>query len=243
MFESIKEEIEAVKMRDPAARSTAEILLCYPGLWAILFHKLDHWLWIHNHKLSARFISTLSRFITGIEIHPGAKFGKRVFIDHGMGIVVGETAEVGDDVLLYQGVVLGGVSLNKGKRHPTVGNKVVIGSGAKVLGNITLGDNSKIGAGSVVLRDVPSGTTAVGVPCRIVQEQKEYKLDLDHNLPDPVAAAINTILERQDAMENQLNLLSEKLDVPKEQLIDDSQIEEIFKNFNFEGLESYSKKK
>jgi len=242
MFESIKEEIEAVKMRDPAARSTAEILLCYPGLWAILFHKLDYWLWIHNHKLSARFVSNLSRFITGIEYHPGAKFGKRVFIDHGMGIVVGETTEVGDDVLLYQGVVLGGVSLNKGKRHPTVGNKVVIGSGAKVLGNITLGDNCKIGAGSVVLRDVPSGTTAVGVPCRIVQEKKEYKLDLDHNLPDPVAAAINTILERQDAMEKQIDLLSEKLDVPKEELIDDSQIEEIFKNFNFEVLDNYSKK-
>ena len=154
-----------------------------------------------------------------------------------MGIVVGETTEVGDDVLLYQGVVLGGVSLNKGKRHPTVGNKVVIGSGAKVLGNITLGDNCKIGAGSVVLSDVPSGTTAVGVPCRIVQEKKEYKLDLDHNLPDPVAAAINTILERQDAMEKQIDLLSEKLDVPKEELIDDSQIEEIFKNFNFEVLD------
>ncbi len=200
MFNRIKEEIATVKQRDPAARSSIEILLCYPGLWAILFHRLDYWLWTHNHKLLARFVSHFSRFITGIEIHPAARFGKRVFIDHGMGIVVGETA---------------------------------------VVGNITLGDNCKIGAGSVVLRDVPPGTTAVGVPCRIVQEKREYKLDLDHNLPDPVAAAIDTILERQEAMERQLDILSEKLNVPKEQLVDDSKIEEIFKNYDFDCLEDY----
>ncbi len=230
MFDGIKEEIATVKMKDPAARGTLEVIFCYPGFWAIIFHKLSHWLWIHSLPFWGRFVSHLSRFITGIEIHPGAQIGKRFFIDHGMGVVIGETTIIGDDVLLYQGVVLGGTSLSKGKRHPTVEDNVVVGSGAKVLGNITLGNSSKIGAGSVVLKDVPPGTTAVGVPSRIVQEKREYVLDLNHNLPDPVADALELLLKRQNTLEEQIGVLNDKLHLQRGHLDNNPEIEEVFKD-------------
>ena len=164
MLERFNDEIKAIKERDPAARSTLEIFLCYPGVWALFMHRISHFLWNHSFKLLARMNSTLARFLTGIEIHPGAQIGKRVFIDHGMGIVVGETTIVGDDVLIYQGVVLGGTTTQKTKRHPTIEKGVIIGAGAKVMGNITIGEYSKIGTGAVVLKDVPPESTCVGVP-------------------------------------------------------------------------------
>lgn len=215
-FERIKEDIRMVHARDPAARSTLEIIFLYPGLHAIWFHKLANWFWIRNHLFTGRFFSALGRLLTGIEIHPGATIGRRVFIDHGMGVVVGETTEVGDDVLIYQGVVLGGTSLEKKKRHPTVGNGVVIGSGAKIIGNIKIGDCSKVGAGSVVLKSVPMGSTVVGIPGRVVQEERKCAIDLDHGkLPDPVAEAIRLILERQDEMEKQIRELGISTDILK----------------------------
>ena len=208
MFDRIREDLEMVRMRDPAARSTLEIFFCYPGLHAIWWHRLASWFWNHKLLFLGRFTSALSRLLTGIEIHPGATIGRRVFIDHGMGVVIGETAEVGDDVLIYQGVVLGGTSLEKKKRHPTIGSGVVIGSGAKILGNIKIGDASKIGAGSVVLKSVPPCSTCVGVPARVVQEQRKCAIDLDHGeLPDPVAEVITLLLKRQDEMEAQIKEL------------------------------------
>jgi serine O-acetyltransferase len=208
MFDRIKEDVFTIKMRDPAARSTLEILLCYPGLLAIWFHRVSQWFWNHNFLLYGRFISAFARFLTGIEIHPGAKIGRRVFIDHGMGVVIGETAEVGNDVLIYQGVVLGGTSLEKVKRHPTIKDAVVIGSGAKVIGNITIGTASKIGAGSVVLRSISPGATCVGIPGRVIQEDRKCAIDLDHGeLPDPVAEVIDLLLKRQDEMESQIKKL------------------------------------
>jgi serine O-acetyltransferase len=208
MFERIREEIQMVRMRDPAARSTLEIFLCYPGLWAIWFHRLGHWFWNHKLLFLGRFTSAISRLFTGIEIHPAAKIGRRVFIDHGMGVVIGETAEVGDDILMYQGVVLGGTSLEKKKRHPTIGNGVVIGAGAKIIGNITIGNASKIGAGSVILKPVSKGSTCVGIPGRIVQEERKCAIDLEHGkLPDPIAEVINILLKRQDEMEQQIKEL------------------------------------
>lgn len=231
MFERIREDIEMVLLRDPAARSKLEIFFTYPGLHAIWFYKIAHWFWTRSHFFSANFISALARFITGIEIHPGAKIGRRVFIDHGMGVVIGETAEVGDDVLIYQGVVLGGTSLEKKKRHPTIGSGVVIGSGAKVIGNIEIGDCSKIGAGSVVLKSAPMGSTVVGIPGRNVKEERKCAIDLDHGeLPDPVAEAIKIILERQDEMENQIRALGISTSTIKmnEMFAKKSEMEEIF---------------
>jgi serine O-acetyltransferase len=196
MFERIKEDMQTVYSRDPAAKSSLEIFFLYPGLHAIWFYRLANWFWIRNHLFTGRFFSALGRLLTGIEIHPGATIGKRVFIDHGMGVVIGETAEVGDDVLIYQGVVLGGTSLEKKKRHPTIGSGVVIGSGAKIIGDIKIGDYSKVGAGSVVLKSVPNGATVVGIPGRNVKEKRKYAIDLDHGeLPDPVAEVIRLILE------------------------------------------------
>jgi serine O-acetyltransferase len=165
---SVREEIATVFERDPAARSRIEILLCYPGLHAVWAHRLSHWLWHRRFYFWARFISQVARFLTGIEIHPGAQIGRRFFIDHGMGVVIGETSIVGDDVTMYQGTTLGGTGKEKGKRHPTIGNNVTIGAGAKVLGNVLIGDNCKIGAGSVILRDTPRNSTVVGIPGRIV---------------------------------------------------------------------------
>jgi serine O-acetyltransferase len=165
----LREHIQAIKREDPAAKSALEILLCYPGLHAVLLHRVSHFFYKHKFFVLARFVSHLGRFLTGIEIHPGAKIGHRLFIDHGMGVVIGETAEIGDDVLLYQGVTIGGTGNQGGKRHPTLGNRIVVGAGAKVLGNITLGDNVKVGAGSVVVHSVPEGATVVGIPGRIIR--------------------------------------------------------------------------
>ena len=231
MFEWIKEDIEMVMLRDPAARSKLEIFLTYPGLHAIWWYEIAHWFWIRNHLFTGRFISAISRLLTGIEIHPGAKIGKRVFIDHGMGVVVGETAIVGDDVLIYQGVVLGGTSLERKKRHPTVGSGVVIGSGAKIIGDITIGDCSKIGAGSVVLKSAPPGSTVVGIPGRNVKEKRKCAIDLDHGeLPDPIAEVIKLILQRQDEMEMQLKALGlSTTTINLDELFNKkSEIEEIF---------------
>lgn len=178
---NIKEDINNVFRKDPAARSFIEVLFCYPGLHAIWIHRISHYLWLKGFYFLARFLSHISRFLTGIEIHPGAKIGRRFFIDHGMGVVIGETCEIGDDVLIYQGVVLGGVSLNKGKRHPTIGDNVVIGAGAIILGNIKIGNNARIGAGSVVLKDVPNDTTVFGVEAKPKGIGVEKEKVLEHN--------------------------------------------------------------
>lgn len=231
MFERVREDIEMVMLRDPAARGKLEIFLTYPGLHAIWLYKIANWFWVRNHFLTGNVISALARLITGIEIHPGATIGRRVFIDHGMGVVIGETAEVGDDVLIYQGVVLGGTSLERKKRHPTIGSGVVIGSGAKIIGNIEIGDCSKIGAGSVVLKSAPMGSTVVGIPGRNVKEERKCAIDLDHGeLPDPVAEVIKLILDRQDEMESQIRALGISTSTIKmnELFQRKSEIEEIF---------------
>jgi serine O-acetyltransferase len=209
MFRTIREQIETVFREDPAAKSTLEILLCYPGLHAILLHRLSHRLHRAGVPLFPRLISQFSRWITGIEIHPGAKIGRRFFIDHGMGVVIGETAEIGDDVLLYQGVTLGGTGKECGKRHPTIGNHVVVGTGAKVLGNILVGDGSRIGAGSVVVRPVPPGSTVVGIPGKVVRRRAETDDDLDHGkLPDPEGQAIAELRERVAKLEQLVKTLA-----------------------------------
>lgn len=209
----IREDIKTIFQKDPAARSRIEILFCYPGLHALAIHRVSHKLWLRNHRLSARFLSHISRLFTGIEIHPGATIGRRVVIDHGMGVVIGETAEVGDDVLLYMGVVLGGTTLTKGKRHPTLGNGVVVGSGAAVLGPVTLGDYAKVGAGAVVVRDVPPGATVVGVPGRIAGLERRTTQDdiRDNAMPDPTLRVISRMLERQSSLEEKINKLEKEL--------------------------------
>ena len=187
--------------KDPAARNWAEVLLCYHGLHAVWLHRLNHFAWRHGFKLLGRTLSEFNRFLTGIEIHPGASIGRCFFIDHGAGVVIGETAEIGDDVLIYQGVVLGGTTLEKKKRHPTIGSNVVIGAAAILLGPITVGDGAKIGANSVVVKSVPPGATVVGVPGRIVEDRRKPTMDLDHGrLPDPVSEAIRLILEEQERL-------------------------------------------
>lgn len=208
MFKTLKEDIQTVFAEDPAARSVLDVIFFYPGLHALWFHRLAHFFWYHRLKFLARFTSHISRFLTGIEIHPGARIGRRFFIDHGAGVVIGETAEVGDDVLMYQGVVLGGTTLKKGKRHPTIGNRVVIGAGAVVLGAITIGDEARIGSGSVVINSVPFGATVVGVPGRIAEDRQKPLADLEHGrLPDPVAEAIRLILKEQEKIQGRLNKL------------------------------------
>ena len=208
MFKTLREDIRTVFAKDPAARNTLEVIFCYPGLHALWLHRPAHFLWRHKFKFLARFLSHINRFLTGIEIHPGARIGRRFFIDHGTGVVIGETTEIGDDVLLYQGVVLGGTTLKKGKRHPTIGNNVVMGAGATVLGAITIGDGAKIGAGSVVVRSVPPGATVVGIPGRIVEDLRRPLVDLEHgDLPDPVAEAIGLVLREQDKLEERLRRL------------------------------------
>ncbi len=203
------EDIKTVFVKDPAAKSIPEVLICYPGLHAIWLHRIAHWFYNRKLYLIARYISHITRFFTGIEIHPGAKIGRRFFIDHGMGVVIGETAEIGDDVLIYQGVVLGGTSLAKGKRHPTVKNNVVIGAGAILLGNIVIGEFARIGAGSVVLRNVPSNATVVGVPGRIgLGFSPEDINKLEHGkLPDPIADAIQVALKEIDQLEQRIKKL------------------------------------
>ena len=208
MFKTLREDIKTVFAKDPAARSVAEVLLCYPGLHAIWFHRVAHFLWQHKLRLLARILSQTNRFLTGIEIHPGAKIGRRFFIDHGAGVVIGETAEIGDDVLMYQGVVLGGTTSEKKKRHPTVGNNVVMGAGAVALGPITIGDGARIGSGSVVIKSVPPGVTVVGIPGRTVEDRHRPMLELEHGkLPDPVAEAIRLVLMEQDRLEERLERL------------------------------------
>jgi serine O-acetyltransferase len=207
MFRAIGEQIDAIFREDPAAKSVIEILLCYPGLHAILLHRLAHKLYGWRVPLAPRLLSQIGRFLTGIEIHPGATIGRRFFIDHGMGVVIGETAEVGDDVLLYQGVTLGGTGNEKGKRHPTLGNHVVVGTGAKVLGSIRIGDNVKIGAGSVVVHPVPDNCTVVGIPGRVVRTRGESGV-LEHGrLPDPEGQAIEDLARRVAELESTLRQL------------------------------------
>jgi serine O-acetyltransferase len=204
MFRTIREQFETIFREDPAAKSRIEILLCYPGFHAILAHRLAHRMYRWGVPLIPRVLSQISRFFTGIEIHPGATIGRRFFIDHGSGVVIGETTEIGDDVLLYQGVTLGGTGNERGKRHPTLGNNVVVGTGAKVLGNINIGDNVKIGAGSVVVHAVPAHSTVVGVPGRVVRIRPEGG-PLEHGrLPDPEGQAIDDLARRVAELESML---------------------------------------
>jgi serine O-acetyltransferase len=207
MFGVIREQIDTIFRRDPAARSALEVILCYPGFHAAVFHRAAHALYVARVPLLPRLISWLSRFLTGIDIHPGAVIGRRLFIDHGMGVVIGETAEIGDDVLIYQGVTLGGTGKERGKRHPTLGDNVIVGAGAKVLGSIRIGDHVRIGAGSVVVRSVPDHSTVVGIPGRIVR-QRGAEGDLEHGmLPDPEGQEISDLRLRINELERQVQAL------------------------------------
>lgn len=217
MFNALREEIDAVMARDPAARSALEVVLCYPGFHALMFHRLSHWLW-HNHaKLPARWLSSFSRFFTGIEIHPGAVIGQRFFIDHGMGVVIGETASIGNDVTMYHGVTLGGTSFEKGLRHPQIGNGVIIGAGAQLLGPIHIGHDARIGSNAVVVRDVAPGATMVGVPAhaaesaRKAQAKKEEAVCFNHYgvsqgglVEEPVEAQLNALLEQIEMLRGRI---------------------------------------
>ena len=208
MLSSLVADFRIIFERDPAARNWLEVIVCYPGLQALFFHRFAHWLYKVGIPFLPRFISHLARFLTGIEIHPGAQIGKGVFIDHGMGVVIGETAIVGDYSLIYQGVTLGGTGKESGKRHPTLGENVVVGGGAKVLGNIQIGNNVRIGAGSVVLRDVPSNCTVVGIPGRVVYRSGVKVNPLEHgNLPDSEAAVIRTLVDRIESLETEVKQL------------------------------------
>jgi len=210
MFETLRRDIQAAWDRDPAVRSTLEIILCYPGLHAVWLHRGAHWFWNRGLLLIGRFISHLNRFLTGIEIHPAARLGPGLFIDHGMGVVIGETSEVGENVTIYQGVTLGGTSLERKKRHPTIGNNVIIGGGAKILGPFMVGDNSKIGSGSVVVKEVPPDSVVVGVPGRVIFREGKKVTDMDFdwtNLPDPVAQALQCLLDRVHDLEKELEEL------------------------------------
>lgn len=207
ILNTIKEDIHSVFERDPAARSTLEVLFAYPGLHAVWGHRISHWLWRHRMKFLGRLFSQVMRSFTGIEIHPGARIGANLFIDHGMGVVIGETAEIGRCVTLYHGVTLGGVSLNKGKRHPTIEDEVVIGAGAKVLGAITIGRNSRIGANAVVVKDVPPDSVVVGVPGQVVvrSHPREQAMDLKHNdLPDTIGVSLAAVMQHLDRLEKKL---------------------------------------
>jgi len=207
VFAAIREQIDTIFREDPAATSVLEIVLCYPGFHAILLHRLAHQIYKIRVPIIPRFMSQVSRFLTGIEIHPGATIGRRFFIDHGMGVVIGATAEIGDDVLLYQGVTLGGTGNEQGKRHPTLGNNVVVGAGAKVLGSIRIGNNVKIGAGSVVVHPVPDNSTVVGIPGRVVRLRAPQGV-LDHGmLPDPEGQEIDELKQRVEALEDQIRKL------------------------------------
>jgi len=216
MFDRIREDIRCVFARDPAARSTWEVLTCYPGFHALLFHRLAHAFWGAGFKWLGRLTSNIARFLTGIEIHPGATIGRRVFIDHGMGVVIGETAEIGDDCTLYHGVTLGGVSWNKGKRHPTLGKGVVVGAGAKILGPFTVGDGAKVGSNSVVVKAVPEGATVVGIPARIVEDHTAARMAFDAyavsgNLDDPLNQVLTTLGSKTDDIDGRLAELAARL--------------------------------
>ncbi len=221
MIKTIKSDISIIMERDPAARGILEIFLCYPGFQAIFIHRFTHKLWKYKLPLIPRILSQINRSLTGIEIHPGAKIGKKVFIDHGMGVVIGETAEVGNNCLLYQGVTLGGTGKSHGKRHPTLKENVVVGAGAKVLGSITVGPNTRIGAGSVVVRSVKGNSTVVGIPGRVVHQSGVKINPLAHSaLPDAEANVIRNLMDRIDQLETQLNQLQKVL----ENLINDETI-------------------
>jgi len=210
MWEHLKEDIRTIKDRDPAAKNAVEVFLCYPGLHAIWLHRIAHALYQRRWFTTARLVSHFGRGFTGIEIHPGAKIGRRLFIDHGMGVVVGETTEIGDDCLIYKGVVLGGTTLEKKKRHPTLGNRVIIGSNSTVLGAISIGDGARIGSGSVVVKPVPAGATVVGVPGRIVESLNPEKEDLDFehgNLPDPLSDIMKMLLQLHSKLEERVKRL------------------------------------
>ncbi len=217
MFSRIKDEIAVVFERDPAARNTWEVITCYPGFHALLVHRIAHWLWGARCKWLARLTSHVGRFLTGIEIHPGASVGRRFFIDHGMGVVIGETAEVGDDCTLYHGVTLGGTSWNKGKRHPTLGNGVVIGAGAKILGPITVGDGARVGSNAVVVKSVPPGATAIGIPAHIVEKEAggktgflAYAVGADMN--DPLVKAIHDLINHSASTDQRIERILEQLE-------------------------------
>ena len=219
MFERIKEDIDAAFQNDPAARSKLEVILCYPGVHALLLHRISHYLWKKGLFLLARLISHANRFLTGIEIHPAAEIGRGVFIDHGMGVVIGETAVVGDGCLIYKGVVLGGTTTEKTKRHPTLGKKIIVGSNACILGNITIGDYVRIGSGSVVVKDVPPHATVVGVPGRIIeQKKKEHDVMLDHGqLPDPIAEALKVVLKENRKLKQRIKKLEDNLNLSSDE--------------------------
>lgn len=239
MFNHIKEDISIVFERDPAARTHWEILTTYPGVHALLMHRFSHWFWQKKLYWLGRFISHLGRWFTGIEIHPGASIGQRVFIDHGMGVVIGETAIIGDDCTLYHGVTLGGTSWNKGKRHPTLEKGVVIGAGAKILGPITIGENAKIGSNAVVVKDVPPNATAVGIPARILEEDKTKQREetakkigfaayaVGNDESDPMIKAINSLLDHAAKQDQALEILKNQLN----QLTDDKSAAEVGKAF------------
>jgi serine O-acetyltransferase len=223
VFRRLRQDIRVVFERDPAARTWLEVLLCYPGVHALIFHRMAHWLWRHNLKLLARWLSTVSRFLTQIEIHPAAKIGEGFFIDHGSGVVIGETCEIGDNVTIYQGVTLGGTGNEKGKRHPTIGNNVVIGNGARILGSFKVGDGAKIGAGAVVLQEVPAGATVVGNPGRVVrvngQKIDAEKPDLNHHkLPDPVMTMLECLQRDLNGMAERIAALEEERDQLRREL-------------------------
>lgn len=223
MFDGIREDIACVFDRDPAARSTWEVITCYPGFHARVMHRVAHSVWNAGFKWLGRFLSHLGRWLTGIEIHPGARIGRRFFIDHGMGVVIGETAEIGDDVTLYHGVTLGGTSWNKGKRHPSLANGVVVGAGAKILGPITVGEGAKVGSNAVVVRDVPPGATAVGIPAHILEpglsetrEKKAEKLGfsayaISSDMSDPMAKAIHGLIDHTVATDHRIEAIIEHL--------------------------------
>src|SRR5438046_4843161 len=214
MFDAFRRDIRAVLERDPAARSSLEVLLCYPGVHALVFHRLAHTLWHHGWLTMARLVSHFARFVTGIEIHPAAKLGPGLFIDHGMGVVSGGAAEVGENVTIYQGVSLAGTSLKREKRHPTLGNNVVVGAGAKVIGGFSIGSGSRIGAGSVVVREVPENSVVVGVPGRVTFRDGERVGGIDLNqsdLPDPVARALEQLVDRIHSLESELESLKKSL--------------------------------
>lgn len=223
MFERIREDINAALQNDPAARSKIEVLLCYPGVHALWMYRIYHYLWSKGLFTIARFISHINRFLTGVEIHPAAEIGRGVFIDHGMGVVIGETAVIGDGCLIYKGVVLGGTTMEKTKRHPNLGKKVIVGSNACILGNITIGDHVRIGSGSVVVNDVPPHATVVGVPGRIIEQHKKkgHAVELDHGqLPDPIAEALKIVLKENQKLKQRLKKLEDHLELSKKE--DDS---------------------
>jgi len=241
MFKSIREDIASVFDRDPAARSTWEVITCYPGFHALRIHRVANWLWHMNLRWLGRLVSHVGRFLTGIEIHPGASIGRRFFIDHGMGVVIGETSEIGDDVTLYHGVTLGGTSWNKGKRHPTLKNGVVVGAGAKVLGPIIVGEGAKVGSNAVVVKDVPPGASAVGIPARIIaddqarsREEKAAKLGFSayavtaKAADDPIAKALQGMLDHSLEQDHRLEQLQREIEALKGRREDDMAVAERF---------------